>query len=136
MRYQQKIHFYRQQGFSLLEILVAFSILSVSLGVLMQIFSSGMRSVQMASTYSQAADLAETILALSGTEWPVDGGGRNGDTNGFQWTLNVVPYQFTDLISPPQNIDIYQTTAIITWSDIGGNHEIALSSLRLAAKKP
>lgn len=126
----------RIQGFSLLEVLVAFSILSISLGVLMQIFSGGMRSVQVAGNYSQAADLAETLLALAGTEWPIDGGGRNGNTeNGLQWVLDVAPYQFSDMVAQPQNFDIYQVVARVMWSDIGGDHEIALSSLRLQSKQ-
>jgi general secretion pathway protein I len=48
----------------------------------------------------------------------------------------MVPYQFTDMTSPPENIDIYQVTSTVTWSDIGGTHEITLSSLRLAIKQP
>lgn len=136
--YQNKVTAHnRMQGFSLLEVLVAFSILSISLGVLMQIFSGGMRSVQVAGNYSQAADLAETVLALAGTEWPVDGGGHSGNTaSGLQWVLEVVPYQFSDFVAPPQNIDIYQVVARVAWSDIGGGHEITLSSLRMQPKQP
>ena len=102
----------------------------------MQIFSGGMRSIQMASTYSQAADLAETVLALAGTEWPVDGGGKSGTNGGYEWALNATPYEFSDLIAPPTNIDIYQITAVVAWTDIGGFHQIAISSLRLATKPP
>ena len=43
-----------QCGFSLLEVLVAFAILSVSLGVLLQVFATGLRNVGMADDYSRA----------------------------------------------------------------------------------
>ena len=38
----------RQRGFSLLEVLVAFAILSVSLGVLLQVFATGLRNAGVA----------------------------------------------------------------------------------------
>ena len=41
------IHPRCQRGFSLLEVLVAFTILSVSLGVLLQIFSTGLRNAAL-----------------------------------------------------------------------------------------
>uniref|UniRef100_UPI0035939C60 type IV pilus modification PilV family protein n=1 Tax=Thiocapsa sp. TaxID=2024551 RepID=UPI0035939C60 len=49
-----------QSGFSLLEVLVAFAILAVSLGVLMQIFSQATRTTLLSSQYSRAASLAES----------------------------------------------------------------------------
>jgi type II secretory pathway component PulJ len=50
---------YRQTGMSLLEVLVAFAILALVLGVIMQIFSSGMRASRLGESYSKAVLLAE-----------------------------------------------------------------------------
>lgn len=60
-----------QRGFSLLEVLVAFAILSIALGVLLQIFATGMRNVGLSEEYSQAALYAESILAAYGREAPL-----------------------------------------------------------------
>ena len=59
---------HRQSGFSLLEVLVAFSILALALGVLLQSFSTGMRGVTQSGLYSRATLLAESIFARAGRD--------------------------------------------------------------------
>ena len=49
----------RQSGFSLLEVLVAFAILSMSLGVLYQAFSNSLRNVGASGDYSRAMIIGE-----------------------------------------------------------------------------
>jgi general secretion pathway protein I len=51
------------RGFTLIEVLVAFSILAMSLGVLFQIFATGLRGTRLAEEYSHAVLLAESELA-------------------------------------------------------------------------
>jgi prepilin-type N-terminal cleavage/methylation domain-containing protein len=56
-------------GFSLLEVLVAFAILSISLGVLLQVFATGLRNAGVADDYTRATLYAESI-------WPPSAGKR------------------------------------------------------------
>ena len=44
----------KQQGFSLLEILIAFSILALSLGILLKIFAAGVNTAMIAENYTAA----------------------------------------------------------------------------------
>jgi general secretion pathway protein I len=125
---------YRRQsaGFSLLEILVAFSILALSLAVLMQIFSGGMRNTQAAASYSRAADLAESVLTRVGVDLPLIQGAQNDNERGFHWDLYITPYQITVFVSPPQGLEFYQITARVSWGDAHGAHSLELHSLRAA----
>lgn len=132
MRQTQTSFQQRQSGFSLLEVLVAFSILALSLGVLMQTFSSAIRNARVSAAYSQAADLAESVLARVGIDLPLDQGGQSDTEQGFRWTLEIAPYTIADLAAPAQGIAAYQVTAQVSWSDPTGTHSLALHTLRLA----
>ena len=55
----------RQSGFSLLEVLVAFAILSMSLGVLYQAFSNSLRNVGASGDYSRAMIIAVSYTHLT-----------------------------------------------------------------------
>ena len=81
-----------QRGFSLLEVLVAFAILAVSLTILLQIFGGGTRSLRISEEYRQAAVAAESVLAQVGHTLPLAPGEQTGSMGGFQWRLVQVPY--------------------------------------------
>lgn len=118
-------------GFSLLEVLVAFSILALSMGVLMQIFSSGIRNTLASASYSRAADLAESTLALAGTEYPLEPSVHSGQDRQFQWSLEIAPYLPEDLLAPPQHLALYHVAARISWGEAGESRSLVLDSLRL-----
>ena len=83
----------RCHGFSLLEVLVAFAILAVSLGVLMQIFSLGLRNVAVEEGYTRAVLLAESKLAGLGIEEPLQPGETTGSFDDeYRWHVTVQPY--------------------------------------------
>lgn len=80
-------------GFSLLEVLVAFTLLAIAMAVLMQIFSRGVNGADIADRYAKAAMMAESKLATVGLEEVL----AEGDTSGqfdedYQWALSVRLY--------------------------------------------
>lgn len=125
--------FKSQQGFSLLEILVAFAILAVSLGVLLQIFSTGLRSATLAEDYSKATLHAQSLLAALGTEFPLTEGvieGRIDDR--FHWRSTVSQF-YED--SPGNNSfkgTAYRVSVEVFWEDPGQARSVVLESLRLS----
>ncbi len=127
----------RQSGFSLLEVLVAFAILAMSMGVLLQIFSRASMSTVVASQYSRAAALAESRLAAVGTAIPLEPGALSGEPeDGIAWELTIV--QATDL-QPEQglgavalpSVSPYRVTVTALWEDAGRVRRLALTTLRL-----
>ena len=57
----------KQYGFSLIEVLVAFSIFAVSLGLILQIYSKGATSARLTEEYTNAVIIAQSKLASVST---------------------------------------------------------------------
>jgi general secretion pathway protein I len=80
----------KSKGFSLLEILVAFSILSISLGILLRIFSSGVNTAMVAEEYTVATQIAESLMVKTGIETPLEEGVENGtEAKKYHWRVTM-----------------------------------------------
>ncbi len=127
-----------QSGFSLLEVLVAFAILAVSLGVLMQIFSRASLTTLTTAQYSRAVALAESRLAAVGSAFPLEAGTVSGEPEvGIAWELSIVPIELTaeqsglGLTAPEVPVTPYRVTATALWQDGPQVRHLSLSTLRL-----
>jgi general secretion pathway protein I len=125
----------REVGFSLLEVLVAFAILSISLGVLMQIFSRAMNTTAVSGSFARGAELAEATLAKAGVEIPLEEGDSSGDAGGgFTWALRISQVDVSDLFpDQPPPVTPYRVTATAYWQDGSAERHFSLASLRLGA---
>ena len=129
----------KHRGFSLLEILVAFSILAISLGIILKIFSTGITSAQVTGDYTIAVQIAQNLLDKTGSESPLKLGEINGSENKlYQWRVTVAPKMFTspelDLHDLP--VALFDVTAHVWW---GGENKsddrvVELHTLKLATK--
>lgn len=132
-----RFHAGAQSGFSLLEVLVAFAVLAVSLGVLMQIFSRSTVTTITMSQYSRAVALAESRLAAVGSAIPLKEGSSSGaPEDGFAWELGIVPIQLGDsqdsgLSATVPTVIAYRVTVTVLWQDAKRVRRLALSTLRL-----
>ena len=124
------------QGFTLIEVLVALTILSLSLAVIFSIFSVGLRGRRSAEEYEQATLLAESKLNSFGIDESI----REGDTVGrfndrFWWKTSVTPYheigrnEAKDLLRRPM-----QVTVTVFWGEAGAEKSVTLRTLRLVPK--
>jgi general secretion pathway protein I len=125
----------RQGGFSLLEVLVAFSILALCLGILLRIFAGGGRLAGLADEHVRAMILAESLLARAGVEEPLQPGETGGEIDDqFRWRLRVSPYIPAGEPLPEQlPFKPYWVELSVEW----GQQELrsfTLSTLRLLAE--
>ena len=123
-----------QEGFSLLEVLVAFSILALSLGILIQIFSRAMTATALSGAYQRAITLAENKLSSVGLEIPLELSTESGETeDGFFWQVVIEDYPLPDT-SWETASSLYEIRAQVSWKTAEGTRQIVLRSLRLAPK--
>ena len=93
----------RYRGFTLLEILVAFIVLSLAGGALLQLFHGGLRNVALSSEYSRAALLARSKIAEMDAYQVVESGESEGEFDEtFRWQLTTSPYTDPDGTFPPK----------------------------------
>lgn len=123
----------RQAGFSLLEVLVAFTILALSLGVLLQIFSRAMTTTAIGEGYDRAAALAELKLRQVGYEIPLEPGVHEGETDdGLAWTIRIVPDWGVEDPFGEAPWTLYRVVVDVLWRDGGaGVRRLTLPTLRL-----
>lgn len=122
----------QQSGFTLLETLVALSVLAISLGVIYQIFGTSLRNMQYTKEYSYAQMVAESKLSELGKGIPVSSGNFEGNVdNKYSWKMSIEP------LGPLANanedvVGKYQIRFVVNWDSNGKVRSLSLLTYRLA----
>ena len=127
-----------QSGFSLLEILVAFAVLSLCLGVLLRIFAGGGQIARTADDYYRAILTAESMLNGLGTEIPLKPGITEGELEGgYRWSFNVTPYNLDQSLLGDQTLGFmpYLVELTVEWGGEEDPRAFNLETLRLIQDK-
>jgi general secretion pathway protein I len=128
----------RQQGFSLLEILIAFTILAFSLSILLNIFSSGVNSAMVSEEYTTAVQIAESQMAKIGAESKLHNGRNSGVENDkYRWEVDIRPFNFVlGKFKLKSTAELYKVDVMVNWGDDDENdRQVKLSTLKLAIKE-
>ena len=111
------------RGFTLLEVLVALTILAVAIVACMQLSSQGLRLLHLSDDYQQAVIVADRVARTADV---VAEGADAGQEGRFQWERRVklvpVPEELTPGAGP--QLRLYALTVAVRW-DRGRTLELA-----------
>jgi general secretion pathway protein I len=123
------------RGYTLIEVLVAMTILAMSLTVLFRIFSTGLQNVDVSADYARAVIVAESQLVAAGLDAEL----RQGQTEGsiderFYWLRTVENYALSERSGDQEMpLSAFLVTVAVEWEHRGRTRRVSLNSVRLAA---
>lgn len=121
------------RGFSLLEILVAFSILSLSLGVMFQIYSRGARITSLSRDYADAVIVAETELARLDEEGKIEPGTISKTVQDrFTSQRRVTVYEDPHPAQFKTSHSLVKVEVEVSWMTLGQPHSLTLKTMRMS----
>lgn len=130
-----------QTGFSLLEVLVAFTILALVVGMVFEVLSGGARNLFHAEKVVRAAMYADSLLERVGQDEPLKEGTSNGKfaESEYKWQLQIAPEPEE---KPSNGVDIkavlpvqlYRVVLSVSWDESGKTRQVSRTTLRLGAK--
>jgi general secretion pathway protein I len=111
-----------------LEVLVAFAIAALALGMLYQIMGNNARQAGGLSQHERAMALAESLLAAYDTV-PAQGVDDSAQAAGFAWRVRSQPYP-TPADNNPNAPHLYELQASVQWLDGNAARSFELTTLR------
>src|SRR5262245_31052103 len=115
-------------GFTLIEVLVALTILSLSLAIIFAGFSDGLRGRRTADDYQCATALAESKLNCMGTETTLQEGQTEGRFNErFRWEAVVSPYHEEGRSAENKYETPMVVTVTVSWPDKHEERSVSLA---------
>ena len=121
-------------GFTLIEVLVALAILGVSLAVMLQIFSESLHRARVSKMEMAAGAFAQSLLADVDHSVPLRVGDQSGELpGGFSWKLHVEPYGGAD-DRKSWPMGAVSVSASVVWKDGAEHHEMKVTTLRVVSK--
>ena len=121
-----------QQGFTLLEVLIAFAILSLAVVAVIQGFAQGLRLLKVAGDHQQAVLVADQKIREMVT--PVEGRDQGKEGN-YDWerSVTVVPAPDLTLTQATSKWHVYKIDVKVSWGDKRG---VEIVSMRTSAETP
>jgi general secretion pathway protein I len=127
----------RQRGFSLMEVLVAFSVLALALGVTMRIHSGALKNVETAHAQAGALSLAQSLLAQGCGETPLAAREASGLVDDrYEWRIAVAPYHDEHAPNRATIAMLWEVDVMVAWRDSASSRprSVSLRSLRAQAQ--
>jgi general secretion pathway protein I len=131
------------KGFTLLEILLALALLSVSLTWIMQNFSNGMRIAHTSKTYTTAVTYAKQKLEEFQLQQEIEETEESGSfDDGYSWRITIVPYE--DYLEEEGDdedlfehlpLEMFRLDSVVSWMEGEKEKSVSLSTLKTVKKQ-
>lgn len=126
----------RQRGYTLIEVIVAFSLLALALTLLLGTLTGALRQVRWAGDAGRAALHAQSLIDQVGVGEPVRPGTRSGELEDgrYRWTLEITPWVDPALPAAPRDpaaLQLFEVRLAMQWGDAAPRERLQLRTLRL-----
>ncbi|HKJ18042.1 MAG TPA: type II secretion system protein [Xanthomonadales bacterium] len=130
----------RSGGFTLLEVLLAFVIFSISFAVVLQIISGSIRNTMRSKQFTEVALIAQSVMDTVGLDIPLEMGSESsGDSGDYRWELRVMEYEPTEdpenisdalVLAELTGIELLQVELLVIWGDPSDERSRRFSTVR------
>jgi general secretion pathway protein I len=127
----------RNQGFTLLEVLLAFLVFALSFATVLEILSGSIRNTVRAREYTEVALIAQSVMDQVGLDIPLEeGGSATGEVGEYRWEVGIFAY--ADSAPDSRSLELAELTRtellqvelIVEWGDPPRERSNRFSTLR------
>jgi len=132
----------KEGGYTLIEVLVAFTVLALALTFLLGTLSGSTRQVRGSADARRASLHAQSLLADIGVGQALQPGRDEGELEDgrYRWQLEVAPYvdplQPAAALQDPFAAQLLQLRLELAWGEGGPAQRLVVESLRLVQPEP
>lgn len=123
------------QGFTLLEVIVATALMGVALVVLLELLGASVVWQGTARSRRQAAQLAEMVLGEFSYNKNLRTGNFHGQKGGYNYTVRVTPQYEAERLRYRDKIVCFLIQVEVTWRERGSNKVLQLSTMRTVIRE-
>jgi general secretion pathway protein I len=134
-----------QRGYTLIEVVAAFSLLALGLGVLLAILSGGVQQTRWSADTSQGVQHAQSVLDTLGVGVPLELGRTEGESDDgrYRWTLSIDEYVEPEDLSRAEGATepaptagllvnrLYRIELLMRWGAESPREQVVFRTLRL-----
>ena len=126
-------------GFTLMETLVAMMLLSISMVVVLQLFSGGLKSGKLADDYTRAVFFAREKMEEFLLKTEFEEGSYEGEFDDvYGWKVEVVLVEEEEELgetAKPPPVDLYNVSVSVVWMSGEREKSYRIDTLQIAEKK-
>jgi len=109
------------RGFTLIEVLVAVSVLAITLVVIMQLFAGGLRAGKISDDYTRGVFHASYIMDGLLMEDTLTEEVTEGDfDDGYRWRADIALAEVTEPSWTAPSFSVYSIKVAVSWGDVTG----------------